>query len=244
MVWDPPLVKRYFKKPNCKTQTSSHPASENARGLSLDPDPQVQPCLDHGGAHCSSNTTACHPHPFGQTERPSSSTNSGLAIFFASADKLTSVQRCRTFLRTNWIFGHPTYQASNPDPNVLKPSNYPAWPKTRAAAAADSVPGGFPDSFVGGIRDALHSPLALVVGIVDHGRLPFTILLIVPVVRLLGFGIYNSLLFDLGLGQGVGSVERPKETLLQPQRAQRSVGLATLPANQPPPTRTNALLPH
>merc|ERR1712048_1446304 len=46
------------------------------------------------------------------------------------------------------------------------------------------------------IGDSLGLPLSLVLGVVLHGGLPLTILLIIPVIRLLGIGIHNTLLLD------------------------------------------------
>ena len=53
---------------------------------------------------------------------------------------------------------------------------------------------GLPEALVRRIGDSLHGPLALVVGVVDHGCLPLAVLLVIPVVRLGGLGIYDLLL--------------------------------------------------
>merc|ERR1719393_909543 len=51
-----------------------------------------------------------------------------------------------------------------------------------------------PDTLVGWVGDLLHSPLAFVLRVVNHGGFPLTILLIIPIIRLLGSGIHDSLL--------------------------------------------------
>merc|ERR1711874_138235 len=51
-----------------------------------------------------------------------------------------------------------------------------------------------PDALVCGIRDPLDIPIALVGRIVLHRRLPFTILLVIPIVRLLGIAVHDALL--------------------------------------------------
>ena len=55
-------------------------------------------------------------------------------------------------------------------------------------------------TFVRRIGDALHSPLTFVLRIVNHGRLPLSILFIIPVIWFLGLFSHNALLFDPILG--------------------------------------------
>merc|ERR1719375_1413849 len=55
---------------------------------------------------------------------------------------------------------------------------------------------GCPHTLVSRVGDALYKPLALEIWIVLHWSLPFTILLIIPILRLLGVGIHDTLLLD------------------------------------------------
>merc|ERR1719382_1927541 len=57
-----------------------------------------------------------------------------------------------------------------------------------------------PDSLVSWIGDALSIPVTLVGCIVLHGRLPLTILFIIPVIWLLGLIVDNALLFHPVIG--------------------------------------------
>merc|ERR1712176_1268464 len=52
----------------------------------------------------------------------------------------------------------------------------------------------FPEALACRVRDALSSPLALVLGIILHRGFPLTVLLVVPVVRLLGLWVHDALL--------------------------------------------------
>merc|ERR1719205_105227 len=53
-----------------------------------------------------------------------------------------------------------------------------------------------PCAFVGRVRDTLDVPIALVRWIVLHWGLPLTVLLVVPIIRLLCLTVYDALLLD------------------------------------------------